>query len=148
MISALLTKELYIESLEAGSKKAAIEAMIDRLEVSGKLLNRSKYAEAVFHREAEFSTGIGMGVAIPHGKSDGVKTPSLVFARSQSGVDFESMDDEPAFLFFLVAVPEAGGDEHLRILSTLSRKLMHQNVRDALMQAKSYEDVIRILGDS
>ncbi|MBS7525455.1 PTS sugar transporter subunit IIA [Fusibacter paucivorans] len=148
MITDLLTKELFIESLEATEKADAIEAMIDCLEASGKLNNRSKYAEAVFHREAEFSTGIGMGVAIPHGKSDGVKTPSLVFARSQKGVEFESMDDAPAYLLFLVAVPEAGGDEHLRILGMLSRKLMHQAVRDALMQAKSYEDVIRILEES
>ncbi|MDK2866347.1 MAG: nitrogen system component [Clostridiales bacterium] len=148
MITDLLTKELFMESLEATQKTEAIEAMIDRLEESGKLNDRRKYAEAVFHREAEFSTGIGMGIAIPHGKSDGVTTPSLVFARSQKGVEFESMDDEPAYLLFLVAVPEAGGDEHLRILSMLSRKLMHQAVRDELMKAQNYEDVIRILGES
>ena len=146
MISELLSKELYIETLRAKTKEEAINEMVNCLELNGKLNDKAKYAEAVFHRESEFSTGIGMGVAIPHGKSSGVKTPSLVFARSKEGVDFESMDDEPAFLFFLVAVPEDGGDEHLKILSTLSRKLMHQSVRDELMQAQSYEDIIRILG--
>ena len=146
MISELLTKELFMESLEASTKESAINQMIDLLDQSGKLMNKEKYAKAVFHRESEFSTGIGMGVAIPHGKSDGVKIPSLVFARSQKGIDFESMDDEPAYLFFLVAVPEDGGDEHLKILSALSRKLMHQSTRDELMNATAYEDVIRILG--
>lgn len=146
MISELLTKELYIEKLAATNKKEAIDEMVQRLEDSGKLIDKAKYVKAVYHREEEFSTGIGMGVAIPHGKSSGVKTPSLVFAKSPSGLDFESMDDEPAFLFFLVAVPEDGGDEHLKILSTLSRKLMHQAVRDELMAAENYDDVIRILG--
>lgn len=146
MINELLTKELFVENLEASSKEEAINKMIDVLDQTGKLVDKEKYAKAVFHREAEFSTGIGMGVAIPHGKSDGVKAPALVFARSKDGIDFESMDDAPAYLFFLVAVPEAGGDEHLKILSTLSRKLMHQSTRDELMNAATYEDVISILG--
>ena len=145
MIKDLLSEELYIESLKASNKKEAILEMIDKLEQSGKLVDRALYTEAVFNRESEFSTGIGMGIAIPHGKSSGVKTPSLVFARSKEGVDFDSMDEKPSFLFFLVAVPEESGDEHLKILSTISRKLMHEDVRNNLMQASDYATVIEIL---
>ena len=146
MIKELLTEELYIESLKASNKKDAILEMVEKLDQSGKLVDKALYTEAVFHRESEFSTGIGMGIAIPHGKSSGVKTPSLVFARSKEGVDFDAMDEKPSFLFFLVAVPEESGDEHLKILSTISRKLMHEDVRNNLMQASSYEAVIEILG--
>ncbi len=145
MIKDLLSEELYIESLKASNKKEAILEMIDKLEQSGKLVDRALYTEAVFNRESEFSTGIGMGIAIPHGKSSGVKMPSLVFARSKEGVDFDSMDEKPSFLFFLVAVPEESGDEHLKILSTISRKLMHEDVRNNLMQASDYATVIEIL---
>lgn len=145
MIKELFTEELMISELKAANKLEAIEEMVEQLNLSGKLINKSAYLEAVLHREAEYSTGIGMGVAIPHGKSSGVKSPALVFARSQAGIDFESMDGEPTYLLFLVAVPESANDEHLKILGLLSRKLMHQEVRQKLMEAVSYEEVIDII---
>ncbi len=145
MIKELFTEELMISELKAATKLEAIEEMVEQLNLSGKLINKSAYLEAVLHREAEYSTGIGMGVAIPHGKSSGVKSPALVFARSQAGIDFESMDGEPTYLLFLVAVPESANDEHLKILGLLSRKLMHQDVRQKLMEAVSYEEVIDII---
>ncbi len=106
------------------------------------------FHKAVLDREAEYSTGIGMGIAIPHGKSSGVKEASLVFARSKNGVDFDSMDGQPAHLLFMIAVPEAANDDHLKILGTLSRKLMHQSIREALMNATTYEDVIAVFEDA
>lgn len=145
MIKELFTEELMISELKAATKLEAIGEMVEQLNLSGKLINKSAYLEAVLHREAEYSTGIGMGVAIPHGKSSGVKSPALVFARSQAGIDFESMDGEPTYLLFLVAVPESANDEHLKILGLLSRKLMHQEVRQKLMEAVSYEEVIDII---
>lgn len=145
MIKELFSPNLFIPALAATTKNEAIAEMVEKLDQAGLLNNKQAYFEAVLHREAEFSTGIGMGVAIPHGKSSGVTTPGLVFARSQSGVEFEAMDDKPSFLLFLVAVPESSADTHLKVLSNLSRKLMHQDVRDALMQAESYEAIIQIL---
>lgn len=145
MIQELFTKDLMITELKATGKPEAIEEMVDQLNLAGRLLNKAAYLEAVLHREAEYSTGIGMGVAIPHGKSSGVKSPALVFARSQAGIDFDSMDGEPTKLFFLVAVPESANDEHLKILGLLSRKLMHQEVREKLMAAVTYEEVIEII---
>lgn len=147
MIKQLLERELVINALQATEKKAAIEEMVDTLERAGKLKDRAAFQEAVFKREEEYSTGIGMGIAIPHGKSDGVKEPALVFAKSEAGVDFDSMDEKPAHLLFLVAVPEKASDDHLKVLSLLSRKLMHAELREKLMQADGYDAVIDLLAE-
>lgn len=145
MIQELFTKNLFLPELKATTKNEAIEEMVSLLDQEGLLINKAAYLQSVLDRESEYSTGIGMGVAIPHGKSKGVGTPGLVFARSKVGVEFESMDEKPAFLLFLVAVPEEGADTHLKVLSSLSRKLMHQEVRDSLMNADSYEAIVQIL---
>jgi len=145
MISEIFSEDLMIPELKATTKNEVIQEMVDQLDRSGKLIDRSAFLEAVLHREAEYSTGIGMGVAIPHGKSNGVAAPALIFARSRDGVDFDSMDEKPTYLFFMVAVPESANDDHLKILGALSRKLMHQSVRDQLAQAVSYEEVIAII---
>lgn len=145
MVKDIFTQELMISELKATTKKGVIEEMVDQLSRAGKLVNKEAYLEAVLKREEEYSTGIGMGIAIPHGKSNGVKEPALVFARSKAGVDYNSMDGEPAFLIFMVAVPESANDEHLKILSTLSRKLMHADVREQLKTAATYEAVLAII---
>lgn len=145
MIQELFTKNLFVPELKATTKQEAIVEMVDVLDGAGLLNDKGAYLQAVLDREGEYSTGIGMGVAIPHGKSKGVSTPSLVFARSQGGVDFDSMDEKPSYLLFLVAVPEDSADTHLKVLSSLSRKLMHQEVRDSLMNADSYEAIVQIL---
>lgn len=145
MLKTLFTEDLMIGSLKANNKNKAIEEMVDQLDKQGKLLNKSAYLQAVLDREEEYSTGIGMGIAIPHGKSTGVKEPALVFARSEAGVDFDSMDGEPAHLIFMVAVPESANEDHLKILGLISRKLMHKDVRDQLMAAKSYDEVLKII---
>ncbi|WP_430886166.1 PTS sugar transporter subunit IIA [Fusibacter sp. JL216-2] len=145
MLKTLFTEDLMIGSLKANKKNKAIEEMVDQLDKQGKLLNKSAYLQAVLDREEEYSTGIGMGIAIPHGKSTGVKEPALVFARSEAGVDFDSMDGEPAHLIFMVAVPESANEDHLKILGLISRKLMHKDVRDQLMAAKSYDEVLKII---
>ncbi len=116
MLKTLFTEDLMIGSLKANNKNKAIEEMVDQLDKQGKLLNKSAYLQAVLDREEEYSTGIGMGIAIPHGKSSGVKEPALVFARSEAGVDFDSMDGEPAHLIFMVAVPESANEDHLKFL--------------------------------
>ncbi len=145
MIQELFTKDLMIDALKATTKDEVIKEMVEQLDTAGKLINKAAFLDAVFAREAEYSTGIGMGIAIPHGKSKGVKVPSLVFARSEAGVDYESMDGEPAYLFFMVAVPESANEDHLKILGLLSRKLMHKETREQLMAAESYEKVIEII---
>ncbi|MBU3130317.1 PTS sugar transporter subunit IIA [Clostridium tagluense] len=144
-ITELLNVNLIKLELSSKTKEDVIKEMVTILDKDGKLLDVDKYLQAVLDRETEFSTGIGMGIAIPHGKSSGVKEPALVFGRSVDGIDYQSMDDELAHIFFLIAVPEESSDEHLKILGQISRKLMHSELRDSLMKASSAEEIITLL---
>ncbi|MBX4262637.1 PTS sugar transporter subunit IIA [Clostridium estertheticum] len=144
-ITELLNINLIKLELTSKTKEDVIIEMATMLDEDGKLLDKDKYVKAVQDREKEFSTGIGMGIAIPHGKSSGVKEAALVFGRSANGIDYQSMDDELAHIFFLIAVPEESSDEHLKILSQLSRKLMHKDLRESLMKATSSEEIITLL---
>jgi fructose-specific phosphotransferase system IIA component len=144
-LNELLTvKQIKLELISKTKEDVIIE-MVKILDENNRLIDKDKYLQAVIDREKEFSTGIGMGIAIPHGKSSGVKEPALIFGRSVAGIDYESMDDEPAHLFFLIAVPEESSNEHLKILSQISRKLMHKELRDSLMIASSEQEVITLL---
>lgn len=116
-------------------KKACIEHLLDLLVESGRVDGRQTALDALLAREEQTTTGVGMGIGIPHAKTDAVTDPSLAFARSESGVDFGSMDGEPATLIFMILVPEEGGEDHLSILSSLSRALMHDEIRDRLHEA-------------
>jgi len=144
-ITELLNVNQIKLELASKTKEDVMKEMVKILDENGKLLDKDKYLQAVIDREKEFSTGIGMGIAIPHGKSSGVKEAALVFGRSKAGIDYESMDDELAHIFFLIAVPEESRNEHLKILSQISRKLMHKELRESLMKASSAEEIITLL---
>lgn len=139
----MFSKERVKFNLSAVSKDEVIDELIDILAKDGKITDREEFKKAVLKREEEFSTGIGMGIAIPHGKSSTVREASIVFGKSNKGIDYESMDDMPAHLFFMIAVPEESSDLHLRALSEISRKLMHSEVRQNLLNAKSFEEFIK-----
>jgi len=130
--------------LQATDKLAAISELASTFVSKGVVTNESVYVKAVMKREEESTTGIGFGVAIPHGKSAAVTEPSLAFGRSQAGIQYDSMDGKPVHLMFLIAVPETSNDEHLRILSKLSRKLMHEDVRQKLMTVTNIEEIYQI----
>jgi len=146
-IRDIFDESLIIQELNGHTKHEAIQEMVDRLDSTGKLVNKEAYHQAVLNREAKYSTGIGMGVAIPHGKSSGVRETALVFARSSDGIDFDSMDGKPVHLLFMIAVPDEVSDDHLKILGTISSMLMHQNIRNDLMEATSFEEVNDVLGN-
>lgn len=130
--------------LKTTDKQAAISELANTFLTKGVVTNDSVYLEAVMKREEESTTGIGFGVAIPHGKSAAVAEPSLAFGRSQAGIQYDSMDGKPVHLMFLIAVPETSNDEHLRLLSKLSRKLMHEDVRQKLMTVTDAEEIYQI----
>lgn len=138
----MFSKERVTFDLKSQTKKEVIDELIDILIADGKVNDKDAFREAVLKREEEFSTGIGMSIAIPHGKSDSVNEASIVFGRSNVGIDYESMDDLPAHLFFLIAVPMESSDLHLRALSEISRNLMHKEVRDQLMNCQTFEEFI------
>ncbi|AWI04604.1 PTS sugar transporter subunit IIA [Clostridium drakei] len=145
----MATKDMFSKNrmcfdLKATNKGEVIKELIEILYEDEKITDKEKFRQAVLKREEEFSTGIGMGIAIPHGKSDTVKEASITFGRSNKGIDYESMDDKPAYLYFLISVPEESSDIHLRALSEISRKLMHTEIREKLFKAESFEEFIKV----
>jgi len=132
----------------ADTKAAALEELVGLLDAGRPLADRALFTEAVLAREALSTTGLGEGIAIPHGKSDGIAAPAIAFARSSRGIDWGSPDGTPAHLLFLIGVPEAAaGDEHLVILAKLARTLMRDEFRQRLLDAATVEDVLTILGE-
>ncbi|WP_085522555.1 PTS fructose transporter subunit IIABC [Tuberibacillus sp. Marseille-P3662] len=145
-ITDLLTTDTIILDLEATNKADVIEELTQKLEGAGKLNNLQGYQEAIKAREAESTTGIGEGVAIPHAKTAAVKQPAIAFGRSQQGVDYDSLDGQPAHLFFMIAAGEGANNTHLEALSKLSTFLLKEDFRQALLAADSKEDVIELIG--
>ena len=144
-ITDLLKKDTVIIDLQATEKAAAIDEMTAKLDAAGRLNSLEGYREAILAREAQSTTGIGEGIAIPHAKTDAVKTPSILFAKSKAGVNYESLDGQPAHLLFMIAASAGANNEHLETLSKLSSLLMDGNFRKQLMDAKTAEEVISII---
>ena len=146
-ISKLLNEKHVILDLQGKDKISVIRELADALDNGGRLLDKEAYITDVLKREEIASTGVEMGVAIPHGKSAGVKEPSLAFGRSKDGIDFESMDGNKTDLVFLIAVPENSDDTHIRILNNFARKLMHKEFREGLRNAQTSEEIMNLLND-
>ncbi|PTX59661.1 PTS system nitrogen regulatory IIA component [Melghirimyces profundicolus] len=141
-LSDLLTEDLMVLELNGSSRDEVMEELLDRLDKTGVLSDRDQFKRDLYAREEHGSTGIGFGIAIPHGKSAGVREPRVVFGRKPSGVEWDSMDGEPARLVFMIAVPEEqAGEEHLRILQALSRRLIDDTFRQALLEAEDRKKV-------
>lgn len=130
---------------KAGDKQAALNKIIDLMAKSGRLLDKEEYARCVMLRENEGSTGIGEGIAIPHAKTNAVKSPALAAMVVPEGVDFDSLDGEPAKLFFLIAAPDTEDNVHLDVLSRLSMLLMDDDFRGELMAAGSAEAFLKVI---
>jgi len=128
-------------------KQDAISHLVDLMEKGGNLKNKEQYKKDVFAREASGTTGLGDGIATPHAKSSGVKAPGLAAMTIPAGIDFESMDGNPARLFFAIAAPDGGNDEHLMILSKLATMVMDPDFKEALIQATTKEEFLKIIDD-
>lgn len=126
-------------------KKAALDQMVDLMDASGKLRDKETYRQGVYAREQEGSTGIGEGIAIPHCKSDAVIKPGLAAMVVKDGVEFESLDGQPAHLFFLIAAPNTEDNVHLDVLSRLSVLLMDEDFTNKLRQAASVSEFKQII---
>ncbi|MGL5379638.1 PTS sugar transporter subunit IIA [Clostridium sp.] len=113
--------------------------------INERLVNVDKYVEDVKTREGMSTTGIGDGVAIPHAKSKWVKKPTVVVGKSRRGIEWESLDDEPVNLIFLIAVPEGEGNEHLKILQILAVSLMDDDFKEEILKANEKEVIEKLL---
>ncbi len=143
-ITDLLNKDVMIMSLTATTKEAAIDEMIDSLKRHGKINDVVLFKKEIMNREAESSTGIGEGIAMPHAKTKAVNTPTVVFAKSEAGLDYESLDGAPAHLFFMIAATDGANETHLETLAALSRLLVHPDFVASLKQAKTPDEVIQL----
>ncbi|SES86120.1 PTS sugar transporter subunit IIA [Anaerobranca gottschalkii] len=142
-LNKLLKENLIKMDLNSKTKDEVLEELVELLIQGGVVEDKGKFLEVLKERERITTTGIGMGIAIPHGKDSTVLTPAVAFGKSELGIDYDSLDGEPAKLFFLIAVPEGGNNEHLAILSKLSRKLIHEEVRMKLFAAKTYQEILK-----
>ncbi|CUA80819.1 PTS sugar transporter subunit IIA [Anoxybacillus suryakundensis] len=144
-VTQLMTKQLVKLQLDGTTKDEIMEEMIGLIDGAGGLVDREQYKQALYDREREGSTGIGFGIAIPHGKSDAVKHPCLAFGMKHEGVDWDSLDGEKVKLIFMIAVPEQyAGNEHLKILQLLARKLMDETFREQILTVRKVEDVLQL----
>ena len=144
-IADLLAKESIDLQAKVGSKAEALEHLVTLMAKSGKLADEAEYKRCVLAREEEGSTGIGEGIAIPHAKTNAVKAPGLAAMIVSEGVDFASLDDQPAKLFFLIAAPDTEDNVHLDVLSRLSTLLMDEEFTTALYAAKSPKEFLGII---
>ena len=144
-IADLLAKESIDLQAKVGSKAEALEHLVTLMAKSGKLADEAEYKRCVLAREEEGSTGIGEGIAIPHAKTNAVKAPGLAAMIVSEGVDFASLDDQPAKLFFLIAAPDTEDNVHLDVLSRLSTLLMDEDFTNALYAAKSSQEFLDII---
>ncbi|MFG2865110.1 fructose-specific PTS transporter subunit EIIC [Streptomyces sioyaensis] len=148
VLSGYLTEQTVRTQLAACEKEAAIREMAELAAGTGKVADVAELVRVALAREAQGTTGLGEEIAIPHAKTDAVTGPVVGFARSADGIDWGSPDGTPAKLVFLIAVPEAAaGDEHLRILALLSRKLMDAGFRARLQGAEDEAAILRTLGE-
>ena len=145
MITNLLTLECINLNLKGQTKQEIIDEMVEILYQGGKLNDKEEYKKAILAREAQSSTGLEEGIAIPHAKTSAVKIPSIAFGLSKNGVDYESLDGEPSKLFFMIAAPANASDTHIEILSKLTTMLLDDEIREKLLEVKTEQEVMDIL---
>ena len=141
-IQDLLNKKVMLLDLQATTKEAAIDEMINSLVDNGVVTDFDVFKAGIMAREAQTSTGLGDGIAMPHSKNAAVKEATVLFAKSNKGVDYESLDGQPTDLFFMIAAPEGANDTHLAALAELSKYLMQDGFAVRLRKVTSPDEVI------
>ncbi len=144
-MSELLEPEAVVEDLKAANKKEVLEELCEKLVSLHPTLDRDRLVGVLLDRERLGSTGVGEGVAIPHGKISEVGGLIACFGRSAGGVEFEAVDDRPVSLFFLLFAPEDSAGPHLKALAKISRLLKRPSVREDLLRAGSKQEIYAIL---
>lgn len=144
----LTEKDLIVMDVKSTDKLGTLNELLDLPALESHLKDKESVFEAFVERENQGSTGLGDGVGIPHAKSKDITAPRLVFARSEEGIDWDSLDDQPVLMVFMILVPEKyKGDLHLKILQLLARQLTHDEFKEKLMAAQSKDQVYNILSE-
>lgn len=147
-IQDVLRKDVMLLDLQATSKEAVIDEMITSLVDKGYVTDFEVFKTAILNREAQTTTGLGDGIAMPHAKNAAVKEATVLFAKSNKGVDYASLDGQPTDLFFMIAAPEGANDTHLAALAELSKYLMKPGFADKLRSVSSPEEVIAVFDEA
>ena len=147
-ITDLLSKESVLLNIDVKDKDACLVKLVDLMNASGKISDKKLYLDAVYAREEEGTTGVGNGIAIPHGRCSGVKEPGLAAMTINGGVEYNALDSKPVDLAFLIAAPEGSGSVHLEILSKLATMLMDENFVADLKKAKTVEKFLKVIDDA
>ena len=147
-ITDLLSKESILLNVDVKDKDACLVKLVDLMDASGKISDKKLYLDAVYAREEEGTTGVGNGIAIPHGRCSGVKEPGLAAVTINGGVEYNALDSKPVDLAFLIAAPEGSGTVHLEILSKLATMLMDENFVGNLKKAKTVEEFLKVIDDA
>lgn len=140
-INDLLLKSVMIMDLKATTKEAAIDEMIASLAAQDRLNDSALFKEGIMAREAQTSTGLGDGIAMPHAKTAAVNEATVLFAKSTKGVEYEALDGQPTYLFFMIAAPEGANDTHLQALASLSRLLINPEFVASLKETTTPDEV-------
>ncbi|MBO6513992.1 MAG: PTS sugar transporter subunit IIA [Phycisphaerales bacterium] len=144
-LSSILTVECIQAPLEASEKQEAINELVDLLAKNDKVKDPESLKDAVWSREQTRTTGIGHGLAIPHGKCDCIQNPTLAIGRPSSPMDFESMDSQPVELIVLLASPTSSTREHIEALAQVSRIMNNPSFREVIYKADDAEEIYNLL---
>ena len=144
-LSDILEEDNIIPDLKAKDKKGVLEELAEAIASHEPSLDKNSLVKVLLERERLGSTGIGDGVAIPHGKFPAVTQPIISFGRSRKGLDFDSMDGEPAFLFFLLVAPENAASIHLKALARIAKILKNGAFRKVLMKAQNRQELYKTI---
>ena len=141
----LLPEQVIAPDLKAQNKTEVLKELVGLLYQEGKIKDQEKALEVLLDREKLGSTGVGYGIAIPHGKFDSLKSLVAAFGRSKPGIDFDSVDHKPVHIFFLFLAPRHEAQLHLRVLARSCRLLKRDTFRESLMQAESAAEILKII---
>lgn len=141
----ILSPQAISVDLKATGKKAALEELCQLISATGKLADPKQMVDVLMERESLGSTGIGQGVAIPHGKTPAVGEQVAALGISRRGLDFEALDGEPVYIVFLLIAPADAAGNHLKALAKISRLLKDKFFRQALRDTKSPDEVLKII---
>lgn len=144
-ITDLLTEETIVLEAKARTKEEIIDELAQTLEQAGVLHDLKAFKEAVLLREAQSTTGIGDGIAIPHAKTSAVARPAVAFGRSNLGIDYDALDGKPSHLFFMIAAPDGADHTHLEALARLSSMLMDAAFRSRVESASTKEELLSVI---
>jgi PTS system nitrogen regulatory IIA component len=144
-IAEFIDEDMVVEELRGRSKEEVIEELSRVVADHEKGVDQKEMVKVLLDRESLGSTGIGEGVAIPHGKMKNLSRVLTCFARSKKGVDFGSIDGQPAYLFFLLVAPENSAGVHLRALARLSRMMKNEDFRRRLIEARDHKEIYKII---